>query len=270
MLKDIYRPGITLPSRTTIETNLAFGRFVYSPKTYVHCLGQYSVFHFRGTTDFYQFLGIGSVGTLCQQNREIMEILIKRARKSIPIALVWVMVGLLPIALGAQNFKLDNGQGKVSVTGTSSLHDWEEIAEQKSGTMALGLNGESFSINALDFAVEAESLKSGKSGMDKNTYKALMTDKHKQIVYKYESTKSISSSGANSYKVVAVGKLTIAGKTNGIEMDLDLKVDGDKVLLKGSKALKMTDYGIEPPKALMGTIKTGDDIVVHFDTVWKK
>jgi hypothetical protein len=32
----------------------------------------------------------------------------------------------------------------------------------------------------------------------------------------------------------------------------------------------MTDYGIEPPKALMGTIKTGDDIVVHLDTVWKK
>ena len=199
-----------------------------------------------------------------------MKIQFKRIRISIPIALVWVMVGLLPVALGAQSFKLDNGQGKVSVTGTSSLHDWEEIAEQKSGTMTLDLKGEVVSINALNFAVEAESLKSGKSGMDKNTYKALMTDKHKQIVYKLESIKSISPKGANSYKVVAVGKLTIAGKTNGIEMDLDLKVDGDKVLVKGSKALKMTDFGIEPPKALMGTIKTGDGIVVHFDTVWKK
>lgn len=199
-----------------------------------------------------------------------MEIQFKRARLSIPIALVWVMVGLLPIALGAQSFKLDNGQGKVSVTGTSSLHDWEEIAEQKSGSLALDLNGDAVSINALSFVVEAESLKSGKSGMDKNTYKALMTDKHKQIVYKLEGIKSISPKGANSYKAVAVGKLTIAGKTNGIEMDLDLNVDGDKVLMKGSKALKMTDYGIDPPKALMGTIKTGDDIVVHFDTVWKK
>lgn len=183
---------------------------------------------------------------------------------------MWVMLGLLPIALSAQSFKLDNGQGKVSVTGTSSLHDWEEIAEQKSGSLTLALNGEAVSINALNFAVEAESLKSGKSGMDKNTYKALLTDKHKQITYKLESVKSISPNGANSYKVVAVGKLTIAGKTNGIEMNLDLNVDGDKVLVKGSKALKMSDYGIEPPKALMGTIKTGDDIVVHFDTVWKK
>ena len=40
-------------------------------------------------------------------------------------------------------------------------------------------------------------------------------------------------------------------------------------LLEGKKALKMTDYNIEPPKALLGTITTGDDIEVHFNTVWK-
>ena len=34
--------------------------------------------------------------------------------------------------------------------------------------------------------------------------------------------------------------------------------------------MKMTDYGIEPPKALLGTIKTGDDIKIIFKTVFQK
>jgi len=31
----------------------------------------------------------------------------------------------------------------------------------------------------------------------------------------------------------------------------------------------MTEFGIEPPKAMMGTIKSGDDIVVKFNTYLK-
>lgn len=179
-----------------------------------------------------------------------------------------MVMGILPLALSAQSFKLDNGQSKLTVTGTSSLHDWEEVAEQKSGTIALDLGAETPTIQSLSLAVEAESLKSGKSGMDKNTYKALNTDKYKQITYKFERVKSISASGSG-HKVVTVGQLTISGKTNQVEITMDLGVDGDKVSLKGSKALKFTEFGLEPPKALMGTIKTGDQIVVHFDTLWK-
>src|SRR5690606_28800442 len=87
---------------------------------------------------------------------------------SIRVALLWMVMGILPLALSAQSFKLDNGQSKLTVTGTSSLHDWEEVAEQKSGTIVLDLGAETPTIQSLSLAVEAESLKSGKSGMDKN------------------------------------------------------------------------------------------------------
>ena len=192
-------------------------------------------------------------------------------KRSIPIrvTLLWLMMGVLPLSLAAQSYKLDNAQSKLTVTGTSSLHDWEEVAEQQSGSLAMDQGGESPSITSLSFAVEAESLKSGKTGMDKNTYKALNTDKYKQITFKLDQVKSMAAKGPG-HKLVAVGQLTISGKTNKVEIDMELLASGDKVVLKGSKALKFTDFGLEPPKALMGTIKTGDDIVVHFDTVWKK
>ncbi|MCK0159268.1 YceI family protein [Allomuricauda sp. F6463D] len=186
-------------------------------------------------------------------------------------AILWLTFALIPLTLLSQNYSLTSGEGEVTVTGTSTLHDWEEVAEQRSGTIDLDNTGELPKINSLKFIVEAESLKSGKGAMDKNTYKALDTKNYKQIVFELSKVKSVSPvvSNSNSYKVVATGNLTIAGKTNTIDLPFNLSINDNTILLKGEKALKMTDYGIEPPKALLGTITTGNDIEVHFNTIWK-
>lgn len=190
---------------------------------------------------------------------------------TLKVVIMLMTFGLLPIALAAQSYQISKSEGEVMVTGTSTLHDWEEVAEQKSGTIALDLTGELPSIKSLKFVVEAESLKSGHDGMDKNTYKALNTKSHKEIVFQMGQVKSITPvvSTGNKYKVVATGNLTISGKTNKVDLPFNLTVSEGKVVLEGKTPLKMTDYGIEPPKALLGTIKTGDDIEVHYNTVWK-
>lgn len=171
----------------------------------------------------------------------------------------------------AQQFKLDNSKSALTVHGTSSLHDWEEKAEKQSGSMSILLSEEgNLTISSLAVSVEAESLKSHKSGMDKNTYKALKTDKYKSIDFKMVSVKQIKDLGNSSFQVTVSGKLTITGTTKTIDLPLKMNVSTNMVTLEGETTFNMSEYGIEPPTALFGTITTGDQIKIKFKSILTK
>lgn len=171
----------------------------------------------------------------------------------------------------AQTYQLSNATSTLVVDGTSNIHDWQINAENQQGKLTADFeDGKLTKIQQLDFSVTAESLKSGKSGMDKNTYKALNTSKYKHIVFKLTKVNSITSSGSNTFKVATTGSLMIAGATKPIDITFDVKVEGSKISLSGSKTLKMTDFGVDPPKAMFGTITTGDAIDIKFDSNFTK
>jgi len=188
-----------------------------------------------------------------------------------PTHLKLVMASMLmmvfTIQITAQTYQLNNDVSTLKVEGTSNLHDWQIVAEKQQGKLIAEIvDGKVTKIQQLDFTVTAESLKSGKSAMDKNTYKALNTGKHKQITFKLAKVNSIECTNPNSCKVSVTGNLTIAGVTKPIDMAFDMKIYGTKLLLVGSKTLKMTDFGVDPPKAMFGTITTGDAIDIKFES----
>ncbi|WP_191859077.1 YceI family protein [Hanstruepera ponticola] len=167
----------------------------------------------------------------------------------------------------AQQFNLNNSKSDMSILGTSSLHDWEEVVEEHSGSIEL-IAEEETDISNLNVSIVAESIKSGKSAMDKNTYKALDTKNHKTITFKMIDSKKVTALGNSVYQVTVSGKLSIAGVAKTIDLSFKMKVASGVVTLEGEKTFNMTDYGIEPPKALFGTITTGDEVIIKFNSVF--
>lgn len=163
-----------------------------------------------------------------------------------------------------QTMKLANAQSTCTVEGTSTLHDWEIVAKKLNGTAEMTLeNGQIKDISQLGFSVDVESMESGKGGMDKNTYKALKSDKYPQISYEFVRLIEVKET-AEGLLLKTGGKLTIAGKTKSVYLDVLAKV-GNGVSFKGETTFQMTDYGVEPPTALMGTVKTGNEITIAFN-----
>lgn len=178
-----------------------------------------------------------------------------------------IIFGTLSMA-GAQSFKLDNNASSLEVLGTSTLHDWEITAEELNGSAQVSSENNAHSINSLNFQVKVEGLKSGKSAMDNNTYEALNSDDYATIDYVLKEVVSSSKNG-NYYDLNTKGALTIAGCTKVITIPVKTEINGNKMVCTGQVTFKMTDFKVEPPTALLGTVKTGDEITIKFKTEFK-
>lgn len=172
-------------------------------------------------------------------------------------------LGILSVT--AQTYTLDNGNSEVTIFGTSNIHDWEIVVEEQKGSLTLE-EGTDLKLTAMEISIPVESLKSGKSGMDKNTYKAMKADDYAEVTFTLTSPATLSGTGNGSYKVNARGNLTISGVTKATDLVFNLKKTASGVKLNGEKSLDMTTFDIEPPSALMGTIKTGKDVTLKFNT----
>ena len=170
--------------------------------------------------------------------------------------------------ISAQQFNLLNGESKLTVLGTSSLHDWHVTAENQSGKIVFK-NLETGEIEKCNVEIVAESLKSGKSSMDKNTYKALKTDSYKTISFQLVEVKETVNKGNGKFTVHTQGDLTIAGVKKRVSLDFTTTIADNKITFVGEKKFKMTDFKIDPPKAMFGTITTGDEVTIKFSTIFK-
>jgi polyisoprenoid-binding protein YceI len=157
----------------------------------------------------------------------------------------------------------------IRITGTSALKDWETVSADASGEAEIEVdNGFVKMIHSLRLHIPSESLKSGNNQMDKNVYDALKTAQHPHIVFVLQSAEEITSPSADK-RVRVRGNLTIAGVTNPVTVTGNGSVSNQTISFRGTHPLKMTDFNIEPPSALLGTVKAHDEIQIHFTVSYR-
>jgi hypothetical protein len=186
------------------------------------------------------------------------------------------ILGLM-LALFITSFSF--GQSKISTTaintsieGTSTLHDWEMKGTKADCEVMATFDqkGNLSGITSMKFKVGAKTLKSGKGAMDKNAYKALKADKFANITADLKSAKVTTKDNVN-YTVNAVVILNIAGKAKETDVTASFKkINVDSYSVNVKKSLVMSEYGVEPPSFMMGTVTTGDKVDLSFSFILNK
>jgi polyisoprenoid-binding protein YceI len=166
----------------------------------------------------------------------------------------------------AQSAKIDLAPASsITVEGTSNVHAWHATSTQLTTSIQIAPPiGPGSQVESVTLSVPVRSLKSGKGGLDKNLYKALKAEQNPMITFVMR-TYSAEPTG-NTFAAVITGTLTV----NGVEKEITASatMTGDaKAGLKavGTATFKMTDFGVKPVTALLGTIRTGDQVTVKFD-----
>lgn len=182
---------------------------------------------------------------------------------------VLLFIFTISFAFGQGNYRASNFS--LAIKGTSNLHDWQSSANEvrANGSITADASGLK-SINSLYVEIPVKTIKSTKGSiMDNKTYDALNANSYPNIAYKLERVTGMNAR-AGVYDINTSGYLSIAGATNKIEMYVQGKMGGDgSITFSGSKKLKMTDYKIKPPTALMGTMTTGDEVEIVFQVTLK-
>lgn len=100
--------------------------------------------------------------------------------------------------------------------------------------------------------------------MDALMQEALKAKSYPEIRYELASA-SLARNIPDGFVMHTKGKLAIGGLTRDMAMDVTALRSGDGgYLLSGEAPIRMTGYGIKPPTAMMGTIRTGDEVKVGF------
>ena len=176
----------------------------------------------------------------------------------------------------SQTIKLNvTEETTMTVSGTSTLHDWSSEVNKITGIVEVGEKmidkgkaKKGDAIKNVRIIVPVTSIVSQRGAtMDKKTYKALKSEEHPEILFALTDNNVFSANG-NTFIVNANGDLTIAGIKREVEFPVEGKIiSADKVSFTGSYTLNMIDYEMEPPSAMFGQIVTGEEIEIKFELI---
>lgn len=158
---------------------------------------------------------------------------------------------------------------KFSVEGTSTIHDWTCEAPDVQGTVQLGWEtGEIPVIENAQIRVAVGSMDCHHGKMDDKLRKALKLEEHPTMLFELNKAEVIATASADSFEVATDGFMMIAGQTRRVQITQYVSIRNDgTVVFRGDLPLAMKDYNVKPPTAVFGTIRTGNEVVIHFELV---
>ena len=156
----------------------------------------------------------------------------------------------------------------VRVSGTSNVHDWTCSTNRVSGSFTgQGTAAALTSVSDLTFTVPVAALDCRNSTMNTNLRRAMNATANPNVRFTMESA-TVTPAANGRVTVTGNGQLTINGRTRPLRITATGEPGtGGRTRFQGTVPVNMPDYGITPPTAMMGTMRTGARVNVAFDVL---
>ncbi|PWN05074.1 YceI family protein [Rhodohalobacter mucosus] len=164
------------------------------------------------------------------------------------------------------------GTPQMKIDGTSNIRDWDADITEMDATLVLQdgdelsletLTPESF--KSLEITIPVEHIESGSRGLTKNIHKYLKEDDYPNITFTLSRITDIVRENGTAL-ITAEGVITAAGKENPATMTVTASMNPDgSINFSGEQQLLMTSFDIDPPTAILGTVRADDEFLVLYD-----
>lgn len=172
----------------------------------------------------------------------------------------------------AQNseIQLTLEEHEMKIDGSANVRNWDSDVNTVEATFLLSefeisdlssLTPEHF--KTMELSIPVEDIESGSGRLTRNLQGYLKRDEHPVITFKLNEIDSVTVNG-DTAEITANGVINAAGVDHETTMNVTATVDDDKITFSGTQDLLMTDFGIDPPTAVMGTIRARDEISIIY------
>lgn len=159
-------------------------------------------------------------------------------------------------------------ESKLWFDGTSTVRDWSCKAPQiqaaidaEAAAAGAVLEGRK-AVRTVDLTFPVAALDCENRTMNNHMRNALNATQHQTI--RFQLTDYTLARAANTTGALQ-GQLTINGQTRAITVPVQFANAAGALRVTGRYPLAMTQWGVQPPRLMMGTLKVGDTITVNFD-----
>lgn len=169
-------------------------------------------------------------------------------------------------SMNAQVLKINPKSFSMTISGTTNVHDFQSKVTQASGEAVVSNSKE---LQSLVVEIPVRAIKSGEKLMDTKTYETFDVNKNPNITFKLLEVNSLRVEGNQAF-VTVTGNLTMAGVTRRISLKTTgVNNKAGVYEFKGSISLKMSDFKMSPPTAMLGLMKVGDAITLKYDVCFE-
>lgn len=165
---------------------------------------------------------------------------------------------------------------KVTLSGTSNVLDWSASTDNaltRNVRITNDLPGGDFfwvgvlqpgAVESFDVVVPIAALKSERDNFTADMHAALKAAEFPEVVFSLTRLEK-KPGGANAF-----GVLRVAGVERDIVLPLVTTLRHGNMLVLGQVQIDMTDFGITPPTAMMGVLKSDPKVNITFETTLTK